>query len=65
MEKLRHISLETWWKEAWHEEFGPMTLLAQASYFVKHEQAHLPQIAHLRSQLSQKGRAAGSIPAAL
>jgi uncharacterized damage-inducible protein DinB len=48
LDRLRHMPVESWWRTAWHEEFGTVTILQQASYFAKHERAHLPQLAAIR-----------------
>ena len=50
--RLESIPLKDWWRTGLHEEFGPMTIRQQASYFAAHERTHLPQIAVLRRQLA-------------
>ena len=52
LETLRGISLEDWWREGRHEEFGTISIKQQASYFATHELTHLPQIEFLRERLS-------------
>jgi uncharacterized damage-inducible protein DinB len=42
--RLEDIPLESWWRTGRHEEFGPLTLRQQVSYFALHELTHLPQI---------------------
>lgn len=49
--KLERIPLSDWWRTGQHEEFGPVTLRQQVSYFASHEITHLPQIELLRNQL--------------
>lgn len=46
--RLAGISFEDWWRAGLHEEFGRVTILQQASYFVKHDQTHLPQLEDIR-----------------
>lgn len=46
--RLAGLSLEDWQRTGLHTEFGPVTVLQQASYFAKHERAHQPQIEALR-----------------
>ena len=46
--RLDAIPLEDWWRAASHEEFGPVFLHQQVSYFAVHECTHLPQIDALR-----------------
>jgi rubrerythrin/uncharacterized damage-inducible protein DinB len=50
--QLEAIPLKDWWRTGQHEEFGPMTILRQVSYFAAHEHTHLPQIAALRRQFA-------------
>ena len=42
--KLENYPLAKWWKLGQHQEFGPVTLRQQVSYFAAHELTHLPQI---------------------
>lgn len=48
VERLRGLSLEQWHRQGEHEEFGPVTLLQQASYFARHDQSHLAQLEAIR-----------------
>ena len=48
--RLETIPLGDWWRTARHEEFGPLFLQQQVSYFAVHECTHLPQIEALRTQ---------------
>jgi hypothetical protein len=47
--KLEKIPLAYWWRVGQHEEFGPVTLKQQVSYFASHELTHLPQLERLRA----------------
>ncbi|MBW7883643.1 MAG: DinB family protein, partial [Caldilineaceae bacterium] len=49
---LESIPLADWWRTGQHEEFGPVTLRQQVSYFASHEITHLPQIESLLKQLA-------------
>ncbi len=51
VERLGDMPAEDWWRTGWHEEFGKVTVLQQASYFAKHDHAHLTQIGRLRRTL--------------
>jgi uncharacterized damage-inducible protein DinB len=48
--RLKSIPLTDWWRTGQHEEFGPVTLRQQASYFAAHECTHFPQMESLRRQ---------------
>jgi hypothetical protein len=48
--RLENIPLKDWWRTGQHQEFGPVTLRQQVSYFASHELTHLPQIEVLRQQ---------------
>jgi hypothetical protein len=48
VDRLSTISASDWWRTGMHEEFGQVTLLQQASYFAKHDHAHLTQIEQIR-----------------
>jgi hypothetical protein len=50
--RLETIPLGDWWRTAKHEEFGPVFLHQQVSYFAVHECTHFPQIEALRAQRS-------------
>jgi hypothetical protein len=52
--KLEKIPLAHWWRIGQHEEFGPVTLKQQVSYFASHELTHLPQLDKLRDQLGSR-----------
>jgi predicted Zn-ribbon and HTH transcriptional regulator len=43
---LQTTPLKDWWRTAIHEEFGPVTLIEQVSYFAAHEISHLRQLTH-------------------
>jgi uncharacterized damage-inducible protein DinB len=45
---LRDMPAEGWWRTGWHEEWGSVTVLAQATYFARHERSHWSQIAAAR-----------------
>jgi len=49
LDQLRLIPLADWWRTGHHEEFGPVTIRQQVSYFAAHESTHLPQIERLLS----------------
>jgi uncharacterized damage-inducible protein DinB len=49
--RLQNLPAQEWWRTAQHEEFGQVTVLQQASYFAKHERAHLPQIGAIRGAI--------------
>jgi rubrerythrin len=49
--RLSDIAPGDWWRTGWHEEFGAVTVLQQASYFAKHDHAHLTQIEAIRRAL--------------
>jgi predicted Zn-ribbon and HTH transcriptional regulator len=47
IQRLENLALKDWWRGGRHEEFGPVTIKQQASYFATHELSHLPQIERL------------------
>lgn len=47
IEMLENLALKDWWRGGRHEEFGPVTIKQQASYFATHELSHFPQIERL------------------
>lgn len=47
IERLENLALKDWWRGGRHEEFGPVTIKQQASYFATHELSHFPQIERL------------------
>jgi hypothetical protein len=53
IKKLENLPLADWWLTGTHEEFGPVTLRQQVSYFASHEITHLPQIERLRRRFSE------------
>jgi hypothetical protein len=46
--RLEGIAPQDWQRDAFHTEFGRVTLLQQASYFAKHERDHFWQIRAIR-----------------
>lgn len=42
--RLEKLPLDGWERAGVHQEFGPVTLRQQASYFAVHEITHLPQM---------------------
>lgn len=46
--RLEALGLDGWRRAGRHEEFGPVTVRQQASYFAVHEITHLPQLERLR-----------------
>lgn len=48
---LRGIEPLDWWRTGEHEEFSTVTVLQQATYFAKHDHAHLTQIENVRRAL--------------
>jgi len=48
LERLEGIPMEMWGCRGFHQEFGEVTLLQQASYFALHEITHMPKIQELR-----------------
>lgn len=53
--RLESLPLRDWWRTGQHQEFGPVTLRQQVSYFASHEITHLPQI----ETISKSSRLAG------
>jgi hypothetical protein len=45
------LTAEQWLRVGEHEEFGPVTLLQQASYFARHDHSHLGQVEAIRRAL--------------
>lgn len=45
--RLENLALKDWWRGGRHEEFGPVSIKQQASYFATHELSHFPQIERL------------------
>jgi uncharacterized damage-inducible protein DinB len=50
--RLQHLSAEAWARRGVHEEWGEVTLLAQATYFARHERSHWAQIVRARRAAS-------------
>jgi uncharacterized damage-inducible protein DinB/predicted Zn-ribbon and HTH transcriptional regulator len=48
--RLESVPLRDWWRSGQHEEFGPVTLRQQVSYFAAHECTHFRQIESLRGE---------------
>jgi len=48
VDRLRGIDTLDWWRTGVHEEFSTVTVVQQASYFAKHDHAHLTQIEAIR-----------------
>ena len=46
--RLRTLKPDQWLRIGEHEEFGPVTLLQQASYFARHDHSHLGQVEAIR-----------------
>lgn len=44
LDRLAEVSLADWWRTAWHDKFGPVTLLQQGCYFARHERSHWAQL---------------------
>lgn len=42
--QLRAMQPGDWWRTGWHEEWGTVTILSQATYFARHERSHWQQI---------------------
>jgi hypothetical protein len=41
---LDGLPAAAWWRGGYHDEFGPVTILSQATYFARHERNHVPQL---------------------
>lgn len=54
LERMQSLPLESWWRIGVHDEFGQVTILQQASYFAKHERAHLPQVERIRAAILKR-----------
>ena len=44
LDMLGSVAPGDWWRTAWHDEFGQITLLQQTCYFARHERSHLAQL---------------------
>ncbi len=51
LERLRALPPADWWRSGWHSEFGQQTVLAQVTYFARHEVSHLPQAHSIRAAI--------------
>lgn len=49
--RLKALEPADWWRSGWHNEFGVQTVLAQVTYFARHEYSHLPQAHAIREGL--------------
>ena len=49
--QLRSAPADRWTNVGQHNEFGPVTLQQQCTYFAKHEQWHMAQITRIRRAL--------------
>jgi len=54
LNQIQSVPLESWWRTGVHDEFGQVTVLQQASYFAKHERAHLPQVEQIRAAILKR-----------
>jgi hypothetical protein len=50
--RLSGLNAEQWLRIGEHEEFGPVTLLQQASYFARHDHSHLGQVEAIRRAIA-------------
>jgi hypothetical protein len=55
LRRLEGIPMEMWACTGWHEEFGEVSLLQQASYFALHEITHVPKMMELRGKVRGEG----------
>jgi hypothetical protein len=44
LEVLAGLPADAWWRGGYHDEFGPVTILSQTTYFTRHERSHVPQL---------------------
>lgn len=51
VERLKALPAADWWRKGWHDEFGAQTVLAQTTYFARHEMSHMPQFGQIRQAL--------------
>jgi len=51
LSQLRSAPADRWTNVGQHNEFGPVTLQQQCTYFAKHEQWHMAQITRIRRAL--------------
>ena len=59
LQRLESIPLTDWWRTGQHEEFGPLFLHQQVSYFAAHECTHLPQIEALLERFAWRSARSG------
>lgn len=50
---LSDLDRKAWRRQGWHDEFGPITVLSQASYMARHEHYHLRQLQDVRRNLAR------------
>lgn len=55
LSRLRGMAAGDWWRSGFHEEWGQVTLLQQATYFARHERSHYAQIAGARQAAAPVG----------
>ncbi len=48
LSRLQEMAAGDWWRTGFHEEWGQVTLLQQATYSARHERSHFAQIAGAR-----------------
>lgn len=53
LDLLEPVTPHDWWRTAWHDEFGHVTLLQQASYFARHERSHMAQLVSIITAVSE------------
>jgi len=53
LSRLQGMAAGDWWRTGFHEEWGQVTLLQQATYFPRHERSHYAQIAGARQTAVQ------------
>ncbi|HET7010962.1 MAG TPA: DinB family protein [Anaerolineales bacterium] len=52
VDRLAELNAEQWMRVGDHDEFGPVTLLQQASYFARHDHSHLAQVEAIRRAIT-------------
>jgi hypothetical protein len=52
LDLLSALPADGWWRRGTHGEFGPVTILSQATYFARHERNHVPQLMALLRAVS-------------
>mgnify|MGYP005859861673 CR=1 FL=1 len=53
LSRSQEMAAGDWWRTGFHEEWGQVTLLQQATYFARHERSHYAQIAGARQAAGQ------------